>query len=164
MRYRIYVAGPMSNGENNQMGYYTVVHNIRQGLEAGRKLADLGYAPLVPHMDHFNALFQAPGSYCQSLEIDDAWLIKADGVLRLSGPSKGADAEVALAVRHKIPVFTSIESLDEYFTGGEPYALHRTEPPITPRPLNCAVSPSTDEQRRSKLLDYAACVRAVEDR
>jgi hypothetical protein len=150
----------MSNGQDGQMGYYAVVHNIRQGLAAGRKLANLGYAPLVPHMDHFNALFQEPSAYEESLEIDDAWLVKADALLRLPGPSKGADAEVMLATKQNIPVFTSIDRLDDYFNGGW-NAIHRGGETQTPGPAYCAVGESVDEQGGMQLRDYPYHLRPV---
>ena len=45
------------------------------------------------------------------LPVDLPWVAKADAVLRLPGPSRGADAEEAFAQAHGIPVFREIRDL-----------------------------------------------------
>lgn len=103
---RIYVAGPYTNGD--------VAVNVRNAYEAANKLADLGFAPFVPHASHFwHLLF--PRSYEFWLELDNEFLFCCDAVLRLSGLSLGADKEVELAKRLGKPVFVEIEDLIEYF-------------------------------------------------
>lgn len=42
---RVYVAGPYTNGD--------VAVNVRTAYEAADRLADLGFAPFVPHSTHF---------------------------------------------------------------------------------------------------------------
>lgn len=108
---RVYVAGPISNGESGKMGYQAVVDNVRAAIIVGDELADLGYSPFVPHLTHFWNLIM-PRPYQSWLEIDDEWVKVSDAVLRLPGDSKGADREVALARKHRIPVFYSVEELE----------------------------------------------------
>ena len=109
---RVYVAGPISNGDSGKMGYQTVVDNIRQAIMAGDELADLGYAPFVPHLTHFWNLIM-PRHYQSWLDIDDEWVVVSDAVLRIPGASKGADREVELAKNCGIPVFYSVQALDD---------------------------------------------------
>lgn len=99
---RIYVAGPYRIGD--------VQANVRRAMEAGSRLLDMGHAPLVPHLNHFWNLY-AERPEKDWLELDLAWLHVADAVLRLPGPSAGADAECALARNLEIPVFERWEDV-----------------------------------------------------
>jgi Domain of unknown function (DUF4406) len=103
---RIYVAGPYTNGD--------VAVNIRTAYEAADRLADLGFAPFVPHSTHFwHMLFPRPYEFW--LELDDQFLPCCAAVLRLPGGSKGADGEVRLAESLGIPVFYDVDKLVGFF-------------------------------------------------
>lgn len=103
---RVYVAGPYTKGD--------VAVNVRNAYEAANRLADLGFAPFVPHATHFwHMLF--PRSYEFWLELDNEFLPFCQAVLRLPGDSNGADGEVSLARELKIPVFTQVEDLVRHF-------------------------------------------------
>jgi len=103
---RIYVAGPYTQGD--------VAVNVRNAYEAANRLADLGFAPFVPHATHFwHMLFPRPYEFW--LELDNEFLPSCEAVLRLSGPSSGADKEVQLAQTLGIPVFTGIDELVKHF-------------------------------------------------
>lgn len=103
---RIYVAGPYTKGD--------VAVNVRNAYVAANRLADLGFAPFVPHATHFwHMLFPRPYEFW--LELDNEFLPFCQAVLRLPGPSSGADKEVRLAESLKIPVFTEIEQVVEHF-------------------------------------------------
>jgi hypothetical protein len=103
---RVYVAGPYTKGD--------VAINVRKAYEAANRLADLGFAPFVPHATHFwHMLFPRPYEFW--LDLDNQFLPFCEAVLRLPGPSSGADNEVHLAQRLGIPVFTVIEDLVEHF-------------------------------------------------
>jgi hypothetical protein len=104
---RIYIAGPYTNGD--------VAVNVRNAYEAANRLADLGFAPFVPHATHFwHMLF--PRAYEFWLDLDSQFLPCCAGLLRLPGMSNGADKEVALAQSLNIPVFTEIDVLVKHFT------------------------------------------------
>jgi len=108
MRAKVYVAGPYTKGD--------VAINVRNAFEAANKLADLGFAPFVPHWTHFwHMMFPRPYEFW--LELDNQFLPCCEAVLRLPGESNGADKEVALAGASGIPIFYSIESLDAHFSG-----------------------------------------------
>src|SRR5947209_11617163 len=99
---RIYVAGPYTKGD--------VAVNVRNAYAAANHLADLGFAPFVPHATHFwHMLFPRPYEFW--LNLDNQFLPYCEAVLRLPGESSGADKEVDLARKLGIPVFTKIEDL-----------------------------------------------------
>jgi hypothetical protein len=103
---RIYVAGPYTKGD--------VAVNVRNAYEAANRLADLGFAPFVPHATHFwHILFPRPYEFW--LELDHQFLPCCQAVLRLPGESAGADKEVQLAGALGIPIFIEIDSLVQHF-------------------------------------------------
>jgi len=103
---KVYVAGPYSQGD--------VAVNVRNAFEAANKLANLGFAPFVPHATHFwHMLFPRPYEFW--LELDNEFLSCCDAIYRLPGQSNGSDKEVKLAVKLGIPVFYSIDALVNNF-------------------------------------------------
>lgn len=103
---RIYIAGPYTQGD--------VAMNVRAAYQAANHLADLGFAPFVPHATHFwHMLFPRPYEFW--LALDNEYLPFCEGLLRLPGPSNGADKEVELAQTLHIPVFEAIEDLVRHF-------------------------------------------------
>jgi hypothetical protein len=103
---RVYVAGPYTTGD--------VAVNVRKAYKAANRLADLGFAPFVPHATHFwHMLFPRPYEFW--LDLDNEFLPCCAAVLRLPGKSTGADKEVALAQKLRIPVFTRIDELTKHF-------------------------------------------------
>jgi hypothetical protein len=108
MRARIYVAGPYTKGD--------VALNVRNAFEAASRLADLGFAPFVPHSTHFwHMMFPLPYDFW--LALDNQFLPFCEAVLRLPGESNGADKEVKLAQEKGIPIFNSIEEIEKHFGG-----------------------------------------------
>src|ERR1700756_4979544 len=108
MKARVYVAGPYTKGD--------VAVNVRNAYEAANRLADLGFAPFVPHATHFwHMLFPRPYEFW--LDLDNQFLPFCEAVLRLPGESSGADKEVQLARKLTIPVFPDIDGLVKYFEG-----------------------------------------------
>ncbi len=101
---RVYVAGPYTSGDP--------CVNTRDAIAAGNLLLDAGYAPFVPHLSHFWHTC-TPRTYEDWMALDLAWVVVADALLRLPGPSKGADREVAAAIGAGVPVFYSIQDLQE---------------------------------------------------
>lgn len=104
-RHKVYVAGPLSTGDR----YY----NVHHAVEAGRYLIKKGYAPLIPHLTHFADPSDAL-TWDAWLQVDEAWLLHADAMLRLEGTSNGADREEEFALRHDIPVFYEMSLLELY--------------------------------------------------
>jgi len=99
---RVYIASQYSIGD--------IGRNVKRSMDAANELMDLGFAPFCPLLSHFLHIHH-PRSYESWVEQDNAWVTVCDAVLRLSGESKGADAEVELARAHGIPVFTCTTAL-----------------------------------------------------
>ena len=102
----VYIASPYTKGD--------VAVNVRESLLAADQLLKLGYAPYPPLYSHFWH-FLSPKPYEMWIMLDMEWVKRCDCVLRLPGESSGADAEVELAKANNIPVFSSIEILDQYW-------------------------------------------------
>lgn len=103
---KVYVAGPYTKGD--------VAVNVRNAFEAANQLADLGFAPFVPHHTHFwHMMFPRPYEFW--LDLDSQFLPFCNAILRLPGESNGADKEVKQAEDAGIPVFFDIESLAAHF-------------------------------------------------
>lgn len=104
-RPRIYISGPITLGNGRW--------NFFKSVETQAQLIESGFAPLNPVLT-----MMLPGhqniSHEAWLEVDLPWIECADAVLRLPGESAGADEEVAFAEDHNIPVFISIETLEEW--------------------------------------------------
>jgi hypothetical protein len=98
----IYVSGPLTTGN--------AIVNIRAALDVGWLLRERGYAVIVPH-DHLLAELVHPVSYAASLAYDFRLIRCCDAVYRMPGASVGADAEVEFALRQRIPVYWSLDTL-----------------------------------------------------
>jgi hypothetical protein len=82
--------------------------------ETANRLADLGFAPFVPHGTHFwHMLFPRPYEFW--LDLDNQFLPFCEAIYRLPGASSGADKEVLRAQQLNIPVFTDIDDLVRHF-------------------------------------------------
>lgn len=73
-----------------------VATNVRAAMDAAEGLLRGGFAPYLPHLDHFWHLVH-PHDYETWLALDFAWLAACDVLVRLPGDSPGADREVAEA-------------------------------------------------------------------
>ena len=101
---RVYIAGPYSQGD--------VAVNVRNAIAAANQLANRGFYPYIPHLTHFwHLMFPRPYNFW--IEMDKIWLPVCDVLLRLPGPSSGADGEVELARSLGMPIYTDIETLLE---------------------------------------------------
>lgn len=104
---KVYVAGPFSKGDQ--------FVNVRRACDAAQDLRLLGFIPFNPLLSSL-AHFAHPMSYEEHMSEDLAWLSVCDAVFRIPGESPGADREVFLARRLRIPVFTDLAVLESYFT------------------------------------------------
>src|SRR3954468_12333114 len=107
----VYIAGPISRGD--------VRENVEQACEAGIRLLKEGIAPLVPHLTCFmGQVYEGNGAIPEVLprgtKITDWYGMsltegrRCEALLRLPGPSTGADLEVLEAEKHGLPVFHDI--------------------------------------------------------
>lgn len=103
-RARVYVAGPMLGSGNPYV-------NIYKACEVGMRLLDAGLAPHIPHLNAQLEMSFGERPVSVWLDLDKAFLLACDALLRLEGKSPGADKEVAWAHEAHIPVFYSLDTL-----------------------------------------------------
>jgi nucleoside 2-deoxyribosyltransferase len=110
---RIYVAGPYS--ANNVLD---VLKNIGRGEKACAELFAMGYAPFCPWHDKSYVTDNPNGDFTvqQFYEFSMAWLEVSDAVLVVPGweNSKGTIAEIERATELVIPVFYSVDDLNNH--------------------------------------------------
>lgn len=114
---KIYIASPYTNG--------WMPENIKRQMKTADELIDLGYYPYVPLLTHFLEIYSHKEEY-KWLELDFAFLKQCNALLRLKPvdkngieiTSKGADQEEQIAKQHNIPVFYTLEDLNDYFKSG----------------------------------------------
>ena len=145
-RIRVYIAGPLSADSISGR-----LHNVHRAIEACCELVQAGYAPFCPHLTYYVDNCDELG-YGNWLEVDEAWVVVADAVLRLSGESQGADRECKLAIGMGIPVFYSIEAMQS----GDPdiMSVYKTSKPkngINDAPLKW--NPALGDPRFHRLID-----------
>lgn len=91
----LYIAGPYTNPDP--------VQNTHRMIRIADALWELGIVPVVPHLSLLWHLV-SPRPYEQWLEYDLHVMARCDAVLRVPGPSTGADREVFQATRSGQPV------------------------------------------------------------
>lgn len=104
--HRIYIAGPYTHG--------VVSHNVRRAIDIGMKIGDLGFIPIIPHLNHLID-FVTPRSYDYWLAEDMELLRDCDALFRLPGHSPGAEKEIEFCNDNNIPVFDEHSGLINWF-------------------------------------------------
>ena len=95
----IYIAGPYQLGD--------IALNVRNAVCAAEVVSSLGYTPVIPHLTHFwHMLFPHEREFW--LEIDRALLHRCDALVRIPGPSEGADGEGKYAMNLNITVYYGV--------------------------------------------------------
>lgn len=108
MKKLIYIAAPYTNPDP--------VANTGFAIWTAQALVDLGFTPVIPHLNLLWHLLQPHPPefwYAYDLEI----LARCDALLRIGGESPRADKEVEYAKEHSIPVFYAIKELQDYDQG-----------------------------------------------
>ena len=104
-RIRVYIAGPLSSSGDRRQ-------NVKRAMQAALELIRAGYSPLCPHLT--DALDPTDSLGHETwIQVCLPWVRVSQAVLRLSGPSKGADRECEEADWLDIPVVRSIDELAE---------------------------------------------------
>jgi hypothetical protein len=102
MKLKVYIAGPYSKGD--------VEANVRVAIDHANILLSFGYAPYVPHLNHFwNSVHKH--SYEDWMALDLEFLRTCHALLRIPGKSPGADREVEEARKLGIQVYRGLEEL-----------------------------------------------------
>ena len=106
---KIYVAGPYSNQDPD-----IIERNVETAIEYAEKIAELGYAPFVPHLFHaWDKKFKHDYEFWMTLDIE--FLKVCDGIFMIPGESPGADREETFALYElELPNFKTIEDLDKF--------------------------------------------------
>jgi len=103
---KVYIASAYTKGD--------VAVNVKRQMDIANELIILGYAPFVPLYSHFQHMAH-PQPYEVWTKLDNIWVLACDYLLRFDdSESKGADAEVELALANGIPVFRSVQELVTY--------------------------------------------------
>lgn len=107
-RTRVYVSGPLTTG--------MMTANVRRAADVATALLDKGYAVYLPHTNVVWEMIAPPAvteqeAYDRWLNHDFEWVGACDAILRLPGPSAGADKEVALAKVLGVRIYLSTEML-----------------------------------------------------
>lgn len=106
---KVYIASPYTKGDTAK--------NVKRQMDAFDILVKEGFVPYAPLLSHFQHIY-SDISYNKWLELDKEWIDVCDCVLRLRGPSKGADEEVNYALGEAdIYVFRGLAALFEYYKG-----------------------------------------------
>jgi len=128
-RLRVYIASPL--GADTPEG---IMKNVNKATDAFFRLFRLGFSPFCPHLSVFSGgcfkeeresahgtvitrilseVDYTPGetSWADWIAIDLPWVAASDAVLRLPGPSKGADEETKHAAKCGVPVFYTEDAL-----------------------------------------------------
>lgn len=100
----IYVAGPLTHHDQVQE-----VLNVEVAKEAGHILEDAGISAFVPHYFYYSRR-RVQRSYEEWMAIDLRMLKHCHALVRLPGPSPGADREVEAAKVLGLPVYFGIEA------------------------------------------------------
>jgi nucleoside 2-deoxyribosyltransferase len=103
-RLRVYVAGPMLGSGNPYV-------NVSRGLDVAVILLERGLAPYMPQLTAVLEMTKGMQERETWMELDRAYLVVCDAVLRLPGVSPGADQECDWAREQGIPVFYSLDTL-----------------------------------------------------
>jgi hypothetical protein len=103
-----YVAGPYS-AETPE----AIQANVDAAIDAGNRLLDAGVGVIVPHLSHYAHARKERG-YEEWMTLDFELLSRCDVLLRLDGPSPGADREVAFALMQGMPCFASVAQVALY--------------------------------------------------
>ena len=119
MRVRIYVAGPYTpHTHTANLCIRETYQNVMRAIHIGNALVQKGHYVFVPHLSHFMAN-EEDGTHSATFwyDEDNTFIEHWATALFYISPSKGADAELALAKKVGLKIFRSLEEvpMDEPF-------------------------------------------------
>ena len=118
---KVYVAGKL----NDDAVHY--IMNMHRMIRIAKKIREAGYAVYVPCNDFLEGLVDGKFDYKEYFDNSQPWLLSADAVFLVPGweSSTGTRREMALADSHGIPIFDSIEKMNEFFATKQPSKIWR---------------------------------------
>lgn len=110
MKKMIYVAAPYSAAKLTD-----VVRNVQKAISGGEAISQMGHHALIPHLCHMWE-DEYPHPYDFWIELTMAYMLRCDAVYAMcpKGVSNGVDGEIAKAEEIGMPVFFSLDELEEY--------------------------------------------------
>ena len=110
----VYLSAPIMTGTHGNEALIEI--NVEAAMNMGYSMMNKGIVPYIPHLDwYWRKYNQRVGipffTEDQMLELDFDVILRCDAVLRVLGPSRGGDLEVAFARDHGKPVFFHFEDL-----------------------------------------------------
>jgi hypothetical protein len=105
---KVYICAPYTLPAGQQL------QNVEKSMKAFEELANLGYNPYNPILNHYQDQF-AVRPYDSWMRLDAEWLALCDCFLRLPGESRGCDEEIKLARKLNMPIFYKISELHLYY-------------------------------------------------
>lgn len=104
----IYLAGPIT--KPNPM------HNTNKAIILANQLTEWGFLLHVPHLTVLWDMI-TPKDWEEWMAIDFEIILRCDGLYRMRGESKGADAEVQFALDNDIRVFHDVREILKWKEG-----------------------------------------------
>lgn len=112
-RLRVYIAGPMTGGTGKNYN----IEKIHEAIKVHLTLIELGFVSHCPQLTIFCEFMQPNRiSYDQWLELDMNYIDDSDIVLRIPGPSPGADRECKCAKALCKPVVVGLDNFLCWYT------------------------------------------------
>ncbi len=109
----IYIAGPLNVDSDDEKV------NVQVALMTAEAIINMGAMPYVPHLTLFwDKQFKHPKEYW--MKLDTFWLAKCDALYRIPGNSEGAEEEVLLAHKLKIPVLYTYPQIMDFIRSDQP--------------------------------------------
>jgi hypothetical protein len=108
---KVYVAGKLND---DAVGY---IMNCHRMIRTAKKVREAGYAVYVPCNDFLEGLVDGGFDYHDFFDNSQPWLMSSDAIFLVPGweSSTGTRREMETADANNIPIFDSIEKMDEYF-------------------------------------------------
>lgn len=108
---KVYVAGKLND---DAVGY---IKNVHRMIKTARKVREAGYCVYVPCNDVLEGFVDGNFDYHEYFDNSQPWLMSADAVFLVQGweSSTGTRREMETADANNIPIFDSIEKMDEHF-------------------------------------------------
>jgi len=102
----VYCAGPIGQQKDRH-------RNVLAGIDEANAVLALGARPFLPHLSFYWDIIHIH-NYEDWMDFDFDWITRCDAVYRFGGPSPGADREVAFARALGLPVFFSLDALQDW--------------------------------------------------
>ena len=108
-RMKIYVSGPISNGETIEFADREPL--VEEAIDYGAEIKRKGHYPYIPHYTYYMEKRGHNFSYEEWMEEDFVWLALCDAIFRTPRESVGADSEIHFATEQDKLIYYHIEDI-----------------------------------------------------